>query len=192
MTAMRRWRYGLLTLGALVAGSILLAQPGASRPAGTPPPTPKSEKVIFSTQVGSFRIMAKGDDKPFGALEMRFKGTVLVSGLEGPIETSPGVKREYHDEKHQKSVYFGDGTLKLNGKFLSIQWFGRDMSATFDGDAVMHLYGEYDKNLKTGTYAFAAEPNVKKDWGTNGVQVVIPRGPGYGPKVESRERTFGQ
>jgi hypothetical protein len=106
-----------------------------------------------------------------GKVEIQFTGSVLVSDLQGDLTVSPGLIKEY--QGHGKVVYFGTGTLTVDGKFRGLQWFGRDMSGKWVGRGVVRLFGEFDKNLHTGDYWFEDETR-KIAWGQGGQTVVLP------------------
>ncbi len=142
-------------------------------------------EVDMKTNVGSFKILSPGDVKAFGKVQMNFRGTCLIVGYEGktPIQVSNGLHLEYKNDQRQRVEYFGQGSITLDGKFKAIQWFGKDLSMNWVGNGICRLYGEFDKDNKTGTYTIkGANP---KDWGTAGsVTFSIPsKSQGMKPKV---------
>lgn len=143
------------------------------------PDTPKTAPnlkygVNFETKVGSFKIKS-GVHPATGKLKMDFTGTVLVSGLEPntKVTVSPGIRREIHDTKHNKTVYHGTGTLTFDGAARAIQWFGKNMKARFQGEAIIMLYGEFDSKFNTGTYKYDNIDRVNP-WGTGGSTISVP------------------
>lgn len=146
-----------------------------------------SDTVFFASKVGSFKILGGGpSNPPVGDLEMSFSGTLLISGAENPIQVTGNLKKEY--DAHKKVAYHGTGKITVKGKFFSAQWFGRDMTGSFKGVAIIRLYGEFDKDLNTGSYWYGSEPNNKQNWNTGGMQVLVPQPVGQRkvvPKVRS-------
>jgi hypothetical protein len=130
------------------------------------------DDLWFKTNVGSFKIMPRGDVLPSGELTMTFVGSVLISELKGTVTPVGNVRREYQNKERGKEVWFGTGKLTVKGSFRAIQWFGRNLDAKFSGNGYMRLYGEFDKNLETGTYWF--DPKEKKFWSNYGSNVGIP------------------
>ncbi len=136
--------------------------------------------LSMKTNLGSFKLVSHSDEDPLrGHLEMSFTGTVLVSGLDakGKVTPSGGVRLEYADDAHKKRVYFGTGKLVVDGTARSIQWFGRGMQGTFVGRGLLRLYGEFDKDSKTGDYWFGPMSDTKSAriaWNSLGMQVDIP------------------
>ncbi len=146
-------------------------KPGVSLPTG---------KFSMKTALGSFKLLGHSDEDPVrGHFEVSFTGTILVSGLAsgGKLVTSGNVREEYSDAKHNKREFFGTGKLIVDGTVRSIQWFGRDLVGSFEGRGLLRLYGEFDKQSKTGDYWFGAptDANAKRiPWGTTGMQVEVP------------------
>ena len=144
------------------------------------PDTSKTGKLSMKTALGSFKLLGHSDEDPVkGHFEFSFTGTVLVSGLApgATLSTSGAVREEYSDTKHNKREFFGTGKIVVDGTMRSIQWFGRDMSGSFEGRGLFRLYGEFDKQSKTGDYWFgpATDATSKRmQWGTYGMQVEVP------------------
>lgn len=161
---------GVLAAAALI--SIALAQV----PNPTAPGAPSKPDTIFlKTTIGSFKLIPNTQYLTSGKLSMSFEGTVMVSGLEGTVAVGPGVRLELDRKDHNRKVYFGKGTLNMNGTFRSVQFFGRNLTASYTGtDITARLYGEFDKNMETGYYWYASDPK-KVDWGTSGNMPKIPR-----------------
>src|SRR5580658_11203479 len=101
----------------------------------------------METNLGSFKIKRGSEDPDLGDLTISFQGTVLVSGLKGTVDTGGSVHLEYDRPDVGKKVYFGKGTLHVNGQFQAIQFFGQDMKALYYGTGIIQLAGEFDKNL---------------------------------------------
>lgn len=138
---------------------------------------PKSSRYAnlkFNTKVGSFKILGTDEVLAQGTLTMAFKGTVMVSDLEpgGKVSFSGDVRKEYTTDDNRKTLYFGKGTMTVAGRYKSLQFFGQDLDANFFGLGIFRLYGEFDKDLKTGTYQ--VDQGEKMPWGTNGMQVAVP------------------
>jgi hypothetical protein len=153
------------------------------QPSVVAPPKPKappkvsttipSTGIHLSTNLGSFKIKRGSEALNYGRLEMTFKGTVAVSGLNGTIVPTNGTELELSQPKYKKLVYHskGDGKLSIIGQFDGIQFFGEKVSAYYRGDGVLSLYGEFDKDLNTGLYWYDQTPNNKRFWGTNGLTI---------------------
>ncbi len=131
--------------------------------------------LYFQSNVGSFKALGNIDDPMGGTLTLTFRGTLLVSRAKPgtQITVSGSIRKEKEVPKYGKTVYFGQGTIKIVGKFDAIQFFGKDVSGEFHGKGFFRFYGEFDKDLNTGSYWFT--PGGKKsDWGTGGMGVPIP------------------
>jgi hypothetical protein len=158
----------LSSMTALATVGVALAGQNATKPVG----------VNLSTSVGSFKLLWSGDVPVNGTLSFSFKGTVLITGLQGTVTTTGAIAKEYDDAKHKKQAYYGSGKMVISGKYTSVQWFGRDMKARFTGQGLFRLFGEFDRNLSTGVFNYDGEE--ENAWGTGGMQVVLPK-PNYGP-----------
>jgi hypothetical protein len=145
--------------------------PKAPQPAGKSDGNPGHGTLNFKTSVGSFKILG-GASPAEGSVELKFSGSVLVSGLDGTVTTSESVRKEIDNRVDKKQVFFGNGTMKVTGKFRAIQFFGRDLEGRFNGFGVMRLYGEFDKNLNTGEVWY--EGKEHEAWGTSGKQMSNP------------------
>ncbi len=133
----------------------------------------KPDTMYFSTGVGSFKLLPPGPNTTTGSLDMTFEGTVMVSGLKGTVTPGPGVRLEYARPDHNRQVFFGKGRLQVKGEYRAIQFFGRNLKGSFTGVTVARLYGEFDKNMETGYYWYASQPE-KQDWGTSGRTLSVP------------------
>jgi hypothetical protein len=171
--------------GVSLAVGLVIAQ---SQSTYTPPdylkPKVSSERddVWFETNVGSFKLLSRGDTIPSGTLTMNFTGSVLVSELNGTITPEGNVRREYNNKERGKEVWFGTGKITITGSYRAVQWFGRNLKAHFNGNGFLRLYGEFDKQLETGSFWF--DPNEKKFWGNFGTGFGVPEQQ-YGPKPDS-------
>jgi hypothetical protein len=142
-------------------------------PTNVPKPKLGSDELEFAATVGSFKLLGSDEAPATGTLKINFDGTVLISGRKGQINTSGNVRQEYVNKEFEKEAYFGKGSLTLSGEVRSVQFFGRDLSGTFKGRALMRLFGEFDKNLDTGWIAYKGQ---KRDpWGTGGNVRVVPQ-----------------
>jgi hypothetical protein len=167
--SLSRMTAGTALLG--VCAYLVFAQGGAGAPAPAPTP-PDFGALNLQTNVGSFRITGTKDPAE-GRLEIQFTGSVLVSQLDpnGTVTASEGLIKEY--DARDRKVYFGSGKLVVEGKFRKFQWFGRDMQARFVGKGIFLMYGEFDKNLDTGTYWYDGNPK-RFPWGQGGRTLAIP------------------
>lgn len=184
-----------LVLMTALFGSVVLVPAQSGKPATaayalqttvTPPSNAAFAGLNFMANVGSFKALGSEKDPVQGTLEMTFTGTVLVSGLfqGSTVNVSGSVRKEYETKDHSKQVYFGTGRLVLSGKARAVQFFGRDMKARFYGMAIFRLYGEFDKNLDTGSYWF--DGGEKVAWGTGGMPVVVPNAQAQPTKARVR------
>jgi hypothetical protein len=167
------WALGTAILAIGVAAFAQLQPDGSKGPLA--PATRGSDTLHLKTKLGSFKLLRKGPDAPpTGTMTITFKGTVLISGIEGSGSVIPSGKitREFYDAKHNKQVWFGDGKLVVSGKFHNLEWFGRDLDATFKGDGVFRLYGEFADDKTTGDYWFTG--GGKLPWLPSGSYVPVP------------------
>ncbi len=171
-----------------VSSLALLLLPMMSTPQ-TPPAQPAGDtgEVVLNTQIGSFKLVSPGDRNAKGKLEMSFRGTLLLVGLKPntPTVVTGNLRKEYDNASRERVVYHGQGKIVIDGTVRSVQWFGRDLSARFNGMGIIRLYGEFDKNGSTGTYQFTGDK--VRYWGTGGMTVVIPNptlSPAAKPKVK--------
>jgi hypothetical protein len=137
-------------------------------------PKPKigTDEILFTTSVGSFKILGSDAAPATGQMVLNINGTVLVSGLEGTVRTE-GLSKEFENKEFGKEAYFGTGKLIVNGKVRSIQAFGRKINGTFKGSGLVRLYGEFDKNLETGWVNYKGAE--REPWGTSGNVKVVPQ-----------------
>jgi hypothetical protein len=155
----------------LILGSVVLVSGlvQAQQVRNAPPPTARPEYGTFflNTNVGTFKIKSPGDQqrgnkwefvKAEGTVTMNFTGTVLISGLEGNVNPGAGVRKEKELKDFDKVLYNGTGRMQISGKFRSIQFFGRNLRMTFNGMGAIFISGEFDRNLSTGEYWFAENP----------------------------------
>jgi hypothetical protein len=146
-----------------------------------PPADQNHGTIYFKTNVGSFKLLGVRDLPAEGKLQVSFTGTLLidrVSQSEPRVTTSGNLRREYSNPARLQEVYHGTGSLVIDGKYTSIQWFGRDMNATWNGFGIARLVGEFDKNLKTGTFWYIQNPGDIHDWGTQMKEITNPPKPG--------------
>ncbi|RYG85769.1 hypothetical protein EON77_04950 [bacterium] len=148
-------------------------------------PTPDSAVIDFHTKIGSFKILSNSQDvKARGKLDMEFQGTVLVIGLEGTATPNGALKVQYDDQTHGRKAFFGQGRLTVEGKWRAIQFFGRNVKATWDGMGVLRVNGEFDDKLDTGSYQIRGYGG-KEAWGNGGREVRIPP-PSSAPRVKPK------
>ncbi|MEQ1821556.1 MAG: hypothetical protein ABL949_03515 [Fimbriimonadaceae bacterium] len=157
------------TISAIV---FAIAQAGG-KPQATPAATPKADvlrptddTMYLETTLGSFKVL-----NGRGKFSFTFKGTVLVSGLDGNVTVTGNVKKEY--DREGRVAYFGAGGMELVGTWRGLQWFGENMKATFTGEGAVRLFGEFDKDLNTGFYWYKSLP-AKNIWYTSGIETKLP------------------
>jgi hypothetical protein len=137
--------------------------------------------VFFRTNVGSFKVLGVQARPAEGKFQVTFTGTMLVnrvSGSDPKITVAGKLRKEYEDSKHLQVAYHGTGTMTIEGKFSSLQWFGKNMSARWDGFGIARLVGEFDKELKTGEYWYVQNPADIRSWGTQLKEITNPPRPG--------------
>jgi hypothetical protein len=125
--------------------------------------------IFFKSNVGSFKFLGVNGLPAEGRVQISFTGTLLVnsvSGTDPKITTSGAIRREYNDPVHLQQAFHGTGSMVIDGKFTSIQWFGRDLNAQWHGFGVARLVGEFDKDLNTGQYWYINNPADIHEWGT--------------------------
>lgn len=171
-----------------VSSLALLLLPVLATPQ-TPPAKPAGEtgEMVFSAAIGSFKLVSPGDRNAFGKLELNFRGTVLLVGHKptSPIQISGNVRKEYDNKDRERVLYHGQGRIVLDGSYKAVQWFGRDLSARYNGMGIFRLYGEFDKKGMTGTYQITGDK--LRYWGSGGMTVVVPNptlAPSAKPKVK--------
>jgi hypothetical protein len=137
--------------------------------------------IFFKTNVGSFKLLGVATRPAEGKVQVTFTGTILIdknSDSDPKITVTGNLKKEYDKKEHLQVAYHGTGTMIIDGKFTAIQWFGRDMSARWDGFGVARLVGEFDKDLKTGSYWYTQNTDDVREWGTQLKTVTNPPAPG--------------
>jgi hypothetical protein len=132
------------------------------------------QTMNMQANLGSFKLI-NGE----GQIVFRFSGTVMLNGYEGTAPKIEGnIKREL--ERFGRQVYFGTGTMTLEGKWRGIQWFGRDLTYfRWHGHGIARLVGEFDKDQNIGQYWYSDRTNDKKYWYAQSITVTLP------------EQTFG-
>src|SRR5579871_6418162 len=89
---------------------------------------PGADHVHLTCNLGSFRIQGTDKLPAQGHLDFSFKGTFLVVGLEGKIQVTGNVKKEFESSQSKRQVYFGKGRVVIDGVFKTAEWFGQDMT----------------------------------------------------------------
>lgn len=165
---MRRFFIPLLTLAAVLFSASAFAQPAtAAQRAGV---TPKADygTLHLEAPIGAFRLI-DGE----GRVEMTFRGSVLLSGLQGKVVPGPGVKKEV--TRGDREVYFGEGRIVVTGKWRAVQWFGGNMKGVWYGRGLARITGEFDRNLNPGRYWYD-DPGKKFYWYPNSaITVTLPQ-----------------
>ena len=134
----------------------------------------------FTTNIGSFKLLGSDEQDVHGHLEVTAKGTILVSGVEKAPTATGTLKLEKAYPSMKKYVFHGQGTLKLDGTWRSVQWFGTDLTGYFNGRGKFRLVGEFDKDLNTGWY-WTTNPAKKQYWPANSVVEYLV--PGFSSEV---------
>lgn len=176
------FRVYCLALSAVCAA--VVPQTPAAKLAQAQPASEKGE-VVFNAAIGSFKLVSPGERNAFGKLEMNFKGTVLLVGLKenAPVQVSGNVRKEYENKDRERILFHGQGRIVVDGTFKAIQWFGRDLSARYNGMGIFRLYGEFDNKGMTGTYQITGDK--LRYWGSGGITVIVPR-PDFAPTAKPK------
>jgi hypothetical protein len=156
MTAMHRFFAWTILLAGLTSSAF--AQPATpAQMAGVKDYGKPMGTLHLQSNLGSFRLI-----DGLGRLEMRFTGTVLVSGLtDGKVTPGGSVKLEH--KSGTRELYHGTGTIVVTGKWRAIQWFGTGMRAVWYGHGLARITGEFDRNLDIGRYWYN-DPTQKFYW----------------------------
>lgn len=165
---------------------LLLPALGVPQTPSTPPAGDTGEMTLKAA-IGSFKLVSPGDRNAYGKLEMNFRGTLLIVGLKPktPLQISGNLRKEYDNQNRERVIYHGQGRVVIDGTVKSVQWFGRDLSARFNGMGIFRLYGEFDKTGMTGTYQYTGDK--LRYWGSGGITAVVPNpmlAPVAKPKVK--------
>ena len=182
---MKALRPTTVTLGLIMALlSPALAQRATVEEMGDFAGTRGYATLHMTCNLGSFKI-SPGE----GRVEISFTGTILVSSLQGEVEKSPGIITEFSGLG--RDVYHGTGTIIVNGKWRSVQWFGTEMKADWYGRGHVKLTGEFDRNLDLGKYWYD-DDEEKGSWLTSMREIDLPeRRLGGAPDVVPRKRGGG-
>jgi hypothetical protein len=172
----------LALMAALVFGQV---PPQQTKPATAP----KTGEFALDSGPGSFRVEGEGHLvlDILGGDDPRDAGTLYISGLKGE-RTVTGMRLEYKDGARE--CYHGIGHVDINGKFRAINFLGSGVKGSFTGYGMFRLYGDLDKNLRTGLFWYpglkdAKGKQVVENWDTNGRQVDVPRPPDYEARPKS-------
>lgn len=151
---MRRILLPVLSLALALAAASAMAQPATAAQRAGVKTTKPAGTLHLEAPLGSFRFI---DSE--GRLEVTFKGSMLISHLEGTVTHTAGIKKEVTRDKRQ--VFFGQGTMVVTGKSRAIQWFGSGMKGVFFGHGLVRMTGEFDRSLNPGRYWYE-DPDEKK------------------------------
>jgi hypothetical protein len=168
-------RGSIVALSATLLATLMWAQsPGPTTEPAKPDPA-NFDTLNFATKLGSFRAINGA-----GRLEFSFRGTVLVSKLDGNVTMTGNVKEEYKDE--ERTVYHGTGRCVVEGQWRAVQWFGRDMTAKWHGQGIARVTGDFDANQETGWYWYD-DPSLRIPWPAASSRDVFLPEPGYERRV---------
>ncbi len=182
----RTWLPAIVCFAALLAPG----QPAVSQVA-TPDQmvgvTPQKgySTLHLTTKLGSFKSL-DGE----GRFEINFSGTVLIAKLNGKVDVSGKIKKEF--DKDSRAVYTGTGKITITGNWRGFQWFGHDMNGVWYGKGLIRISGEFDRELNTGSYWYD-DPTKKFNWSATSVMTVTLPGyqGGLDTTVKPRERKKG-
>jgi len=141
-------------------------------------------QLFYNANIGSFKILGNETTPAEGQLDMTFNGTVLISDMDpaSKLVITGSVRKEIDDVKDHKVVYHGSGRLTFIGKVRGIQFFGRDLRASYNGFGVVRMVGEFDKNLDTGLWWYAGDTE-KQFWATSLITIPLPKSQVVPPKI---------
>lgn len=131
----------------------------------------------MKAKYGSFKIVSPGDPRAYGDIKMSFKGSVLIVNYDGkiPIVATGALRKEYENKDRNRVIYYGQGTITLNGRFRAMQWFGSDLDMTWKGMGVCRLQGKLDKDGNTGKYFITGEKQPQWWPADSTLTIMIPR-----------------
>jgi hypothetical protein len=139
---------------------------------------------MLDTGPGSFRAEGEGTIviDSFGGV-----ATVFVSGLDGANKSIrvEGLRREYDDGS--RVCFHGSGRVVVRGKFRAVNWMGNRMRGSYTGKGMIRLYGDLDKDLKTGLVWYPGFRDDKgkqiiENWETFGREFHVPMPKDYKPR----------
>ncbi|MEP0765605.1 MAG: hypothetical protein HRF45_03570 [Fimbriimonadia bacterium] len=177
-----RWQIRLAVLGVSLV-VLATAQDRASSP-NTRGEGPVLSTLMLDTGPGSFRAEGEGTIviDSFGGV-----ATVFVSGLDGANKSIrvEGLRREYDDGS--RVCFHGSGRVVVRGKFRAVNWMGNRMRGSYTGKGMIRLYGDLDKDLKTGLVWYPGFRDDKgkqiiENWETFGREFHVPMPKDYKPR----------
>lgn len=178
-----------VALGVLV-GARLVAQPAKPEFRAGIPEAKGYGTMHLRAAIGSFKLR-DGE----GVAEITYEGSLLVSQLKsisgdgpGKISISGDLDKQYDD--HGRALYYGKGTIRVEGKWRGLLWFGHNLTATVYGKSIAQLTGEFDKNGDVGTYWYDDSTDIHYWPAGMSWSVTVPEGTGGGdvkPKARDGE-----
>lgn len=189
---MKSLKPAIATLG--LAGALVgpaLAQRATPEEMGEFADAQNYATLHLQSNLGSFKTRPRTPTgKAEGRFEISFTGSLLLSDHEGGnVQVAGDLVKEY--EGMGRTVYHGSGTVVVTGKWRSLQWFGANMNATWYGNGLVNVIGEFDKDLKTGEYWYD-DPLEKGTWPSTTWQLELPEKKlGVAPGVEPKKRGEG-
>lgn len=140
--------------------------------------------LMLDTGPGSFRAEGTGT---IGIDSLGGVSTVFVSGLTGPDKSIrvEGLRKEYDDGT--RVCYHGSGRVEIRGKFRAVNWMGNRMKGFYTGKGMIRLYGDLDRELKTGLVWYPGFRDDKgkqiiENWETFGREFHVPKPRDYKPR----------
>lgn len=130
---------------------------------------PEIDTLNFEANIGSFKMATCK-----GKAEFTFQGTALLADFKGTVTPVGDLKVEFDDKKKNRKTYFGKGKLILEGEWSAVQVFGKGFKGYFRGHGFVQMQGEFDKDLKTGTWWWSSSPDKKTAWFTSLMTVQCP------------------
>lgn len=141
--------------------------------------------INLDSKLGAFKIKRYNISSPAeGRLELSFDGSLLISGYKGkPFEPTmkgliiefpdPSVLPNFNRSNIEKVVLHGKGSVVLDGSYMAVECFGRNIKARWNGRGVIHLFPEFDKNQETGYYWYKTLKS-KQPWPMPNIHLEIP------------------
>lgn len=168
----RKLTIGMIACFAVCGAAWLVAQ-GQAPIKPEKPSAKKNGTMKLTCGVGSF--WCEGE----GRIEMTFVGTLLISEFQGKtLSVTGNVRKEW--DKYGRQTWFAaeDGAgkpakLVLEGKWRRVNWFGADLTATWVGNGLTMLFGEFDERTgSTGTIQI--DNGEKQPWYSTGTTHYLP------------------
>lgn len=183
-------RFGIAL--AVVAIGVLAVSQQRPQPSAAPAPANPAtfETMRLRTKLGSANFI-----NAQGRVEFTFRGTVLIHDLQGTAKFSGNVIKQY--DQNRRAVYYGRGSVVVEGRWANVYWWGGDFDATWRGQGIVRVDGEYyrdpaSNSLLTGQLWYTDVPDDIIAWpGQATLDFPLPRFKPQAPS-EPKRRTRDQ